>query len=158
MKQQQHGFTLIELMIVVAIIGILAAIAIPQYQTFIAKSQVARAINEAGNARTHIEECMNNGTVTVGRASLGQCDIEAIGSAILIGPSQGDIVFPLTPPVGAPQGTIDGATNTAVVIATFGNSATNVLLGETITWARDIEGTWTCTATVQAKYNSPGCE
>ena len=56
MKNTQKGFTLIELMIVVAIIGILAAIAIPQYQNFIARSQVTEAVNLLGGAKTAIEE------------------------------------------------------------------------------------------------------
>jgi len=54
MKNMQKGFTLIELMIVVAIIGILAAVAIPQYQNYVAKSQVARVMGETGSLRTAI--------------------------------------------------------------------------------------------------------
>ncbi|MHB0774320.1 pilin [Halomonas sp. WWR20] len=56
MARRQSGFTLIELMIVVAIIGILAAIAIPQYQNYVARSQVTEAINLMGGIKTGVEE------------------------------------------------------------------------------------------------------
>ena len=56
-RNMQQGFTLIELMIVVAIIGILAAVAIPQYQNYVIKSQVTRAIAEASDLKTAVEPC-----------------------------------------------------------------------------------------------------
>ena len=73
MNTMQKGFTLIELMIVVAIIGILAAIAIPQYQKYTARSQITAALAEISPAKTQFELALSEGnanTIT-GPGSLG---------------------------------------------------------------------------------------
>ncbi len=64
MKTTQKGFTLIELMIVVAIIGILAAVAIPAYQDYIARSQVTEAVGLAGGLKTEINDNLQAGACT----------------------------------------------------------------------------------------------
>ena len=60
LKQVQKGFTLIELMIVVAIIGILAAIAIPAYQDYTIRAQVTEGLNLAGAAKAAVAESFSN--------------------------------------------------------------------------------------------------
>ncbi len=72
MKKVQQGFTLIELMIVVAIIGILAAIAIPAYQDYTARAQLTEAMSLASGVRTSVSEYyQNSGTFPPNNLSAG---------------------------------------------------------------------------------------
>jgi type IV pilus assembly protein PilA len=63
-KKIQQGFTLIELMIVVAIIGILAAIAIPAYQDYTIRAKVTEGLNLADSAKTAVAESFQSGSLT----------------------------------------------------------------------------------------------
>ena len=72
MKKVQHGFTLIELMIVVAIIGILAAVAIPAYQDYTIRAKVTEGLGLAGAAKTAVAETYSSkGTPPPTNASAG---------------------------------------------------------------------------------------
>ncbi len=152
----QKGFTLIELMIVVAIIGILAAIAIPQYQNYITKSQVSRVMGETGAIKTAVEDCVNAGKIT-GTAA-GQCNVgdlgltgsNLLGEAVKIASANG---------VASPSVNILD-TGAATIVGTFGNNASaNLKAGtaKTLTWTRTVAGTWTCGTDVEAKYVPSGC-
>ena len=72
MRKMQQGFTLIELMIVVAIIGILAAIAIPAYQDYTIRAQVSEGLNLAAAAKAAVaEDFLNEGIPPVDRTDAG---------------------------------------------------------------------------------------
>jgi type IV pilus assembly protein PilA len=72
MKQVQKGFTLIELMIVVAIIGILAAVAIPAYQDYTVRAKVSEGLSLASGAKTSVTETrLSSGAWPTGNSSAG---------------------------------------------------------------------------------------
>jgi type IV pilus assembly protein PilA len=124
MKQGQQGFTLIELMIVVAIIGILAAIAIPQYQDYTARSQVTRAYSELSQYRTAIEESLQRGVVTISAADAGY------------------VQSTLTDDVFTADADFTGGTGS--LTAVLSNSAGAGIQNASIAVTRDADGIWTC--------------
>jgi len=79
MNKMQKGFTLIELMIVVAIIGILAAIAIPAYQDYTIRAQVSEGLSLASGSKTAVGEFFtNNGAFPANNDSAGVSEAESI--------------------------------------------------------------------------------
>lgn len=167
MNTVQKGFTLIELMIVVAIIGILAAIAIPQYQNYIAKSQVSRVMSETGGLKTVVENCVNEGrtntfitnVAAATAVAANECELGATASTLLAGAGNTPAVAATTGTNGYPLVAIENGV--ATITGTFGSGAAATLTAanaNTLTWSRSVEGTWTCATTVPSKFRPNGCQ
>jgi type IV pilus assembly protein PilA len=157
MNKIQKGFTLIELMIVVAIIGILAAVAIPQYQDYIARSQVTRVYGEANSTRTAIEICINEGRLTLGDG-VGQCYIGYTGSNLLDNSDYEDRSGSPGNGFGVPQ-VGSPLTSTSIITSSFGNKATARIQEAELYLKRSADGTWSCTsnASLDNKYKPASC-
>ncbi|MFV3368580.1 pilin [Pseudomonas sp. NY15435] len=119
----QKGFTLIELMIVVAIIGILAAVAIPQYQDYTIKAKVGNALTAADSLKTAVALCAQEAG-----GVLTSCDTGAAGMPTFTatkevsGATVADGVITLTLATGIGTG-VDSQTITMTPTSTAGGSA-----------------------------------
>ena len=174
MNKFQQGFTLIELMIVVAILGILAAIALPMYQDYISKSQMTRVVNESADLKTAIDAHLaehpdltsvtaKDGTpaasVTDKAVALGFTASNLIKSSV--DPMIADATFDTTK-LGVPD--VEDKTKGAVdVKAKLGNNANSATTDAVITLSRSEAGVWTCKVTPPAgagwkdKFIPSGC-
>ncbi len=139
-KQVQKGFTLIELMIVVAIIGILASIALPAYQDYIARSQAAESVVMLNAVRTDVE------------------DVVVQGGAF---PATAALTGNVTGSYGVITSAADATNNDAGVITyTFSGSGVNKnLQNKTVLQTRTTAtGAWKCSNTIgNAKFTPKGC-
>lgn len=149
MKSVQRGFTLIELMIVVAIIGILAAVAIPAYQDYTIKSKATEASSLIAAAKQAVAEAAANGDISA-ISNATQAGADAIGLA-LDTTIVGNYVLSVT---------VAGVNATsATITATFRAAGGNIpaaLGGTTIIWTGTVNAgstSWAVTGgTLAAKY------
>lgn len=137
MKRVQQGFTLIELMIVVAIIGILAAVGLPAYQDYTVKSQAGAALKEITPAKEQFEVVLNKG----GTPSVTSTDAGYLGMSTAT----------------STYCTLSLVSTTGGVKCVLKGGHATKFNGKYISWERDAEGVWSCKTDLEAKFRPGTC-
>lgn len=142
MKEQ--GFTLIELMIVVAIIGILAAVALPMYQNYVAKSQITSAVAELNGAKPQYELILNGASVSGGGAF-------TVPNMFFSGSQSNICIYGVNAP--------DASNVSDQALVCELQNVASVLIGEFVYLNRDADGKWQCStsAGIESRYKPAGC-
>lgn len=150
-NSMQKGFTLIELMIVIAIIGVLAAVAIPAYQDYISKSQVTAGVAEIASAKTSIENKLNEGALGTDANANTDALLAPFGLKLTGSQRCSAIVV---------KSKATGTTTSATVTCTLMGAGS--INGKFVKLVRSADtasasGTWSCTTTADAKYAPVSC-
>ena len=142
MLRKSSGFTLVELMIVISILGILSTIVIPQYQNFIARSQIAESIVMMNSAKLMVEDYVSsNGNFPSNKSSLINLSIRITGT------------------YGAITGVNTPIADSGIIIYKTSEKTNKNIRNSSVWFSREANtGIWSCLSNLTVKYAPKNCQ